>query len=135
MSRSVTEWIGKDDDARPPKSVRARVFRTYGGVCYLSGRRIGAGEPWDLEHIRPLSMARPGENLNRESNMAPALKAPHIEKSAAEAKGRSKADRCHAKHFGYATPPARKIRAHVDPWGKQRRRATQKPHPQGSHDV
>jgi 5-methylcytosine-specific restriction enzyme A len=121
MSRSVAEWIGKDDDARPPKSVRARVFRAYGGVCYLSGRRIAAGEPWDLEHIRPLAMARPGENLNRESNLAPALKAPHAEKSATETKDRAKADRIHARHFGYATPPARKIPAHIDPWGKSRR--------------
>jgi hypothetical protein len=29
MPRTVKEWIGKDDDAKPPKSVRARVFRDH----------------------------------------------------------------------------------------------------------
>lgn len=101
MARSVPEWIGKNDDAVPPRTVRARVFRAYDGRCYLTGRKIAAGEAWDLEHKRPLSMARPGENLNRESNLAPALKAPHREKTAQEANDRAKADRLHAKHHGY----------------------------------
>lgn len=85
MARSVPEWIGKDDDAVPPRSVRARVFRAYDGRCYLTKQKIGVADAWDLEHIRPLSMARPGENLNRESNLAPALKAAHKAKSAREA--------------------------------------------------
>ena len=101
MARSVPEWIGKDDDAVPPRSVRARVFRAYDGICYLTGRKIGAGEAWDLEHIRPLSMARPGESLNRESNLAPALQVAHREKTSQEATDRAKADRIHAKHHGY----------------------------------
>jgi 5-methylcytosine-specific restriction enzyme A len=101
MARSVAEWIGKDDDAVPPRTVRARVFRAHEGRCYLTGRKIAAGEAWDLEHKRPVSMARPGENLNRESNLAPALKAPHREKTAQEATDRAKADRLHAKHHGY----------------------------------
>lgn len=99
--RSVPEWIGKDDDAQPPRSVRARVFREHNGICHISRRKIAAGEAWELEHIRPLAMARPGENLNRETNLAPALVAPHREKSAKEATERAKADRIHAKHFGY----------------------------------
>lgn len=101
MPRSVPEWIGKDDDAVPPRSVRARVFRAHEGKCHLTGRKISAGEEWDLEHVRPLAMARPGETLNRESNLAPALKAPHREKTAQEATERAKADRIHAKHHGY----------------------------------
>lgn len=111
MSREVPEWIGKTDDARPPRSVRARVFRAYDGVCYLSKRKIAAGETWELEHIRPLSMARPGENLNRESNLAPALAAPHREKSNREATDRAKADRIHAKHHGYYPPSKAKIQS------------------------
>lgn len=101
MARSVPEWIGKNDDAVPPRTVRARVFRDHGGICHISGRKIGPGEAWDLEHVKPLSMARPGENLNRESNLAPALKAAHAAKTAREAGERSKADRIHAKHHGY----------------------------------
>lgn len=101
MSRSVPEWIGKNDDAVPPRTVRARVFREHDGVCHITKRRIAAGEAWDLEHVKPLSMARPGENLNRESNLAPALTVAHREKTAREAGDRAKADRIHAKHFGY----------------------------------
>ena len=52
--RKVPEWIGKDDDSKPPKAVRARVFAAYGGRCYLSKRLIRAGDDWDLEHIEPL---------------------------------------------------------------------------------
>jgi 5-methylcytosine-specific restriction enzyme A len=110
MSRSVPEWVGKDDDSRPPRLVRARVFRKYKGRCYLTGRSIGVKDEWDLEHVRPLHLARDGENLNRESNLAPALKAAHAVKTAAEATGRSKADRIHAKHFGYWPETKAKLR-------------------------
>jgi 5-methylcytosine-specific restriction endonuclease McrA len=86
------------------------VFRAYGGKCYLTGQTIRSGDEWDLEHIRPLAMARPGETLNRESNLAPALRAPHREKTAREATERSKADRIHARHFGYEKPSSRPLR-------------------------
>lgn len=109
--RTVAEWRGKDDDAVPPRTVRARVFRRYDGHCYLSKRKILAGDAWDLEHIRPLWKARPGENLNVESNLAPALKAPHAEKTAAEATERAKTDRLHAKHFGYFPKSKRPLKS------------------------
>lgn len=99
--RATTEWIGATPDSVPPKAVRARVFARYGGRCYLSGQVIRPGDRWDLEHVKPLAMARPGEILNRENNLAPALKAAHKIKSADEAGPRAKADRLHAKHFGY----------------------------------
>lgn len=111
MSRSVDEWVGKDHDAIPPRTVRARVFRRFEGKCHLTGRKIAAGEAWDLEHVRPLSMARAGENLNRETNLAPALKAPHALKTAEEATGRAKADRIHAKHFGYFAKSSRPLQS------------------------
>lgn len=110
MARSVPEWIGANDDARPPKSVRMRVFLAYGGKCHISKRDIRVGEAWELEHVRPLSMARPGENLNRESNLAPALVIAHRVKTAAEAGDRAKADRLHAKHFGYWPESKAKLR-------------------------
>lgn len=94
--RSVSEWIGKSPDSKVPGSVRARVFLTAGGKCHISGRTIRPGEAWELEHIKPLSMG--GEH--REANLAPALAAPHREKTAAEAGDRAKADRMRAKHLG-----------------------------------
>lgn len=109
--RSVPEWVGKNADSKPPRLVRARVLRRYGGRCYLTGRQIGVKDEWELEHIKPLHLARPGENLNRESNLAPALKAAHAEKTAVENTERARADRIHAKHFGYFPKARQKIRS------------------------
>lgn len=99
--RQVPEWVGKTPDSKPPKHVLARIFRRADGRCHISKRKIQVGEPWEAEHVRPLWAARPGENLNRESNLAPALVDAHAEKTAKEAGEKAKADRLHAKHFGY----------------------------------
>lgn len=99
--RSAPEWVGKTPDSIPPRMVRARVFRRYRGRCYLTGRLIGVKDEWDLDHIRPLHLARDGELLNRESNLAPALKDAHRLKTARENTAKAKVDRVHAKHFGY----------------------------------
>ena len=80
MSRAVAEWIGKTDDSKVPPHVRARIFKNRGGRCHLAGRVIRAGEPWDLDHI--IALVNGGEN--RESNLAPALKDKHREKTAAD---------------------------------------------------
>lgn len=99
--RSVPEWIGKTPDSRPPQSVKLRVFARYQGRCYLTGQKIRPGDAWDVEHIKPVRSARPGEpHLNRESNLAPALKAAHAEKTARENSDGAKADRIRAKHLG-----------------------------------
>lgn len=96
MPRSVKEWIGKTDDSQPPTSVRLRVFQKHDGICHISGRKIIAGEKWELEHIKAL--ADGGEN--RESNLAPALVIPHRQKTAEENKSRAKVKRKASKHFG-----------------------------------
>jgi 5-methylcytosine-specific restriction protein A len=94
--RSVPEWRGKTPDSKVPPHVRARVFLAHKGVCHISMRAIRPGEPWEMEHITPLSMG--GEH--RERNLAPALVEPHREKTAAEATVRAKADRVRLKHIG-----------------------------------
>lgn len=96
MSRAVDEWIGASDDSRPPSRVRLRVFQRYEGRCYLSGRKIGAGDLWDLDHIKALING--GEN--RESNLAPALKAAHRIKTNADVAEKAKVDRIAKKHLG-----------------------------------
>ncbi|MGE0056261.1 MAG: HNH endonuclease [Hyphomicrobium sp.] len=96
MSRSVPEWIGKTDDAKVPDSVKVRVFERYGGVCYLSGIKIESGMPWELEHI--LALCNGGQH--RESNMAPALVAPHKDKTRADRRLKAKNDRVRKKHLG-----------------------------------
>lgn len=104
--RSVPEWVGSSPDAKVPNHVRARVFERHGGVCHISRRKIRPGEPWELEHVKPLSMG----GAHRETNMAPALVAAHKEKTAKEAGIRAKADRIRAKHIGIRSAPSRGFR-------------------------
>ena len=96
MARSVDEWIGKNDDAKIPARVRLRIFEAHHGRCYLSGILIRAGDKWECEHIRPLSLG--GEH--RESNLAPALVEPHKEKTKKDRAIKKKADRTKKKHIG-----------------------------------
>lgn len=100
--REVPEWIGKTPDSRPPQAVKLRVFARYQGRCHITGQKIQPGDAWDVEHIKPVRSAAPGEqHLNRESNLAPALTEAHREKTGRENSAGAKADRTHAKHFGY----------------------------------
>lgn len=94
--REVGEWIGPHPDAKVPPHVRARVFQRCGGMCHLAKRKITAGEPWDLDHIKALEDG--GEH--RESNLAPALKDKHREKTAAENSQRAIERRKFNKHHG-----------------------------------
>lgn len=100
MSRSVAEWIGKTDDAAIPPRVRLRVFNRHGGICHLSGRRIRAGEAWDLDHL--VALCNGGEH--RESNLAPALHDKHQEKTKADVAEKSVTARIRAKHLGIKKP-------------------------------
>lgn len=107
--RSVSEWIGKNDDTRVPARVRLRIFERANGTCHVSGRKILPWDSWDLEHIKALSLG--GEN--RESNLAPALKQEHKKKTAQDMKAKAKSDRIRKKHLGIKktrrTIPGRKF--------------------------
>lgn len=96
MSRSVPEWIGKTDDTPIPPRVRLRVFDAHKGICHISNRKIRPGDKWDCDHVKRIKDG--GEN--RESNLAPALKAPHQAKTAAENRDQAKTDRLRKKHLG-----------------------------------
>ncbi len=78
MSRSTEEWIGATDDTPIPPRVKLRVFERFEGRCHLSGRKITPADKWDCDHIKALING--GEN--RESNLAPALRDKHREKTA-----------------------------------------------------
>lgn len=96
MSREVPEWIGKTDNTPVPPRVRTRVFLAHRGICHLSGREIRAGEAWDLDHV--IALINDGEN--RESNLAPALRDKHREKTAQDVAEKSKVERMRQKHLG-----------------------------------
>jgi len=107
MTRSVDEWIGKTDDTPIPPRVRLRVFEAHGGKCYLSGRKILAGEPWQVDHV--IALINGGEN--RESNLAPILTAKHKEKTRDDVAEKSKVARIRAKHLGVYPKAKRKIQS------------------------
>lgn len=94
--RSVPEWIGKTPDTPIPPRVRIRVLERHNRTCHLSGRPIRSGDPWDCDHIKAL--VNGGEH--RESNLAPALKDKHREKSREDLAEKSKVYRKKAAAYG-----------------------------------
>jgi 5-methylcytosine-specific restriction protein A len=104
--RSVAEWFGKTDDARPPKAVRLRVFAAHDGRCHWSKLKIQVGDEWDLDHI----VALEDGGANRETNLAPILRDKHRQKTGAENSRRDKADRVRLKHLGQWPEPVRKLK-------------------------
>jgi 5-methylcytosine-specific restriction endonuclease McrA len=93
---NLKEWIGKTDDSRPPPHVRLRIFEKHNGICYLSKVKIQPGDKWEAEHI--LAICNGGSN--RESNMAPALVAPHKTKTKQDRATKAKNDHVRMKHLG-----------------------------------
>ena len=91
LGRPVKEWRGKTAASMPPPTVRQRIFETWSGVCYLSKVVIDPAKGFDLEHIVPI--ADGGLDANRESNLRPALRDPHIIKTAKEKRDRADAGR------------------------------------------
>ena len=98
--RQVEEWVGKSDDAPIPPRVKLRIFERHGGVCHISGRKIRLGEKWQVEHI--VALCNGGQH--RESNLAPALVAPHKIKTKADRRMKAKNDRVRKRHLGIRAP-------------------------------
>ena len=97
MSRSVVFWFGNRDDAAIPPRVRLRVFERHGGICQCGcGRKIGAGERWDCDHI----VALINGGLHCESNLQPLLLAHHKDKTRRDVAIKSKSNRVRARHLG-----------------------------------
>lgn len=111
MSRELPEWVGKSDDTAPPPRVRLRVFEAYGGRCWLSGKKIMPGDAWDLDH--KVALVNGGRNV--ESNLAPALRDKHREKTADDVALKSKASRVRLKHLGQWPPSPRKMQSRPFP--------------------
>lgn len=105
--RAVPEWIGATPDSKVPDHVRQRIFLRHGGRCHIAGRKIRAAEPWDLDHITAVRDWTGEGHGNRESNLAPALKDKHRQKTAAEATARAEAGAKFAKHYGAKTTKSR----------------------------
>lgn len=120
MARAVPEWIGKTDDSKVPPRVRLRIFEREGGKCHLSGRRIMPGDLWDLDHGKALING--GEH--RESNLFPALRDKHREKTREDVAEKAVTARVKAKHIGIR-PPSQMRSAGFQP--RQRQRSATRP--------
>ena len=98
--RSVKEWVGATPDTPVPPRVKLRVLKRYRYRCYLSKIEIKPGDKWDVDHV--LAIINGGEN--RESNLAPALKVKHVEKTKVDLSIKAKRDKSHKKRFGITKP-------------------------------
>lgn len=101
--RTLPEWIGKTDDQRAPGKVRQRVFDREGGICHLCQQAIQVGQKYDLDHVEALING--GEN--RESNLKPAHRKCHIDKTAADVAEKSKIAAIRGKHIGAVRPSSK----------------------------
>lgn len=100
MPRKVEEWRGSTPDAKVPDRVRLRIFERHGGCCYLTGRKIRAGEAWELDHV--VALINGGEH--RESNLAPALAAAHKAKTREDVRLKAKSARIRKRAAGIQKP-------------------------------
>jgi 5-methylcytosine-specific restriction endonuclease McrA len=66
------------------------------GFCWLSKRKIRPGEPWDLEH--KIALCNGGEH--RETNLAPALRDKHREKTAVDVREKAMIAAKQKAHLG-----------------------------------
>lgn len=100
MSRTVSEWVGSTDDHRAPAKVRQRVFDREGGICHLCSQAIHVGQKYDLDHV--VALINGGEN--RESNLKPAHRKCHVEKTASDVAEKAKIAAIRGKHIGAVRP-------------------------------
>ncbi|WP_312619141.1 HNH endonuclease signature motif containing protein [Agrobacterium pusense] len=99
MARRVDEWIGATDDQRAPPRVRERIF-TRDSTCHLCKCEIQTGQKWDLDHVKALING--GEN--RETNLRPAHRKCHVEKTALDLAEKAKVAAIRKKHIGITRP-------------------------------
>ncbi len=95
-ARAVPVWVGKTPDTPAPPRVKLRVLERFNRRCYLTGALIRTGDKWDVEHI--IALVNGGENA--ENNLAPALKAPHKEKTRSDMAIKKKNASVMKRHYG-----------------------------------
>ena len=95
VMRSVTEWIGKTDDSKPPQSCKLRILDRQDNKCALTDHVFVAGD--DIEFDHKIAIWLGGEN--RETNLQAVIRSAHKRKTKAEASVRSKINNQKAKHL------------------------------------
>jgi len=103
MPRKVDEWIGRTDDAMPPRSVFDRLYDKQGGKDAITGIPFTSKDRIVRDHIIPLKDG----GANSEANLQLITEATHKAKTAAEAEARAKERRIHERDRGYVRQPSR----------------------------
>ena len=85
--------------------MRLRRFFLYDGRCASCTRKLGAGVPWQLDHVKPLIAG--GEN--RETNLQPLCSTCHKAKTAGDIQNKSIVYRKQLKHAGIKKATSRPI--------------------------
>lgn len=101
--RTVPEWVGRSDDAMPPRSVFDRLWAKQEGKSAISGLPFQPGDRVVRDHIVPL--ADGGEN--RETNLQLITEREHRLKTGREAMARAIDRSKREKHRGYVRKPSR----------------------------
>jgi hypothetical protein len=107
MARKLPEWVGSSPDQKIPARVKLRIWEREEGRCWISGRKIMPGEPYDFDH--KIALINGGEH--REANLAPALRDKHREKTAADVKEKATVARKAKANLGIKSPPAKPIQS------------------------
>lgn len=101
MTRSVAEWIAKNDDAKIPDRVKVRILERENFICHLTGAKIDpVRDQFDFDHKVSLILG----GAHRETNLFPALREAHRKKTAIEVGIKSKIAKVKKKHLGITKP-------------------------------
>lgn len=93
---------------------KVAIFIRHKECCHICGGSV-VGKAWEVEHIIPLALG----GADDESNWAPAHKACHAPKTAADVKAIAKAKRRRARHIGAKRSSSRPIDgSRASPWRK-----------------
>ena len=127
MSRSVPEWIGKDDNQRAPGRVRDRI-RDRHPNCYICTKPFVDGDRVALDHV--VALINGGEN--RESNLRPVHVKCHAEKTAEDVAEKARIAGKRQAARGIKTRPVARIKsagfARSERTAKNLARAAERPH-------
>jgi 5-methylcytosine-specific restriction endonuclease McrA len=116
MARTREEWIGKNDDSRPPQSVQIRLFESSRGYCQACGLKLKPGN-WHIDHKVRL---KDGDGNNRERNLQIICVGCHQEKTGQENHDQAKADRIKAGTIGVKKASSRPVPgSRNSPWKAQ----------------
>lgn len=115
MSRSVEEWIGKDDDEPVPRRVRVRVFTLADGQCAICRRKLRPGDKWTCDHA--LALINGGQN--RESNLQVLCEWCDKPKTVFDVQTKSKTARRRANHLGIKCKRSSFATNKDQPWKKR----------------